>query len=88
MFKQKSANCIVIYCESFHVLDVEMAFGSSSASSSESDVESQTMRTEKNISISSTPKFKPFAATVKVDQKDRGTVIKFLVIAFELSNMK
>ena len=88
MFKQKSANCIVIYCESFYVLDVEMAFGSSSASSSESDVEGQTMRTEKNISISSTPKFKPFAATVKVDQKDRGAVIKFLVIAFELSKMK
>jgi len=52
-----------------------MPFGkSSSSSSSESDVDDQTLRSEKNISISSKPKFKPFAATVKMDKQKRGKI--------------
>ena len=53
------------------ISDVSMRVDKSSSSSSTSDEESDArIRTEKNISISSTPKFKPFSATVKVEKKN------------------
>ena len=48
--------------------------------SSESDEDEQTLRSEKNIPISSTPKFKPFTATVAVENQQKGKTLTQLFV--------